>query len=249
MASIKKLFIKYSPDWLFALMWNNIKYRNGVSISRSGNKDWMVSNGYTLISPTPKYTSVGMNKFKEKFEKYFPINKGDVCIDVGACIGDTTVPMLILTGSTGIVYAVEPDSLNIEYLKLNTKRYNNMVIIDKAVWTNDYGKELFLYDTLSGHSLLSRYNKKGSVFVHTDTLDNMFRDSKLDFAKIDIQGAEIDVLSSSNRFLSRVNKLVVECHYNTGIKSNTKDEVIAILEPQYNNVRYSPEYNTVYAWR
>jgi FkbM family methyltransferase len=243
------LFTKYSSDWFFAFIWNIAKKKSGVKIHKIGHYMWSIDNGYSLLSPTAKYTSVGLKPFSDKFEKYFKINSGDVCLDVGSCIGDTTLPMLIKTGDSGHVYAVEPDKLNIEYLELNTIKYHNFTLIPKAIWADDKGKELFMYDTLSGHSLLSKYNKKGSVKIQTDTLDKLFNGIKIDFAKIDIQGAEIDVLSMSDMFLCNVNKLVVECHYNTGLKENTKDDVITILKKHYKFVYYAGEYNTVYAWR
>jgi len=51
-----------------------------------------------LLSPTPKFLSVKLREFEDRMERFFKIEKGDVVLDVGACIGDTTVLNLTKTG-------------------------------------------------------------------------------------------------------------------------------------------------------
>jgi len=81
---------------------------------------WLIQKGgITLVSPTPKFLGFGLRDFEMRFERFFKIEPSETALDVGACIGDTTVPMPIKTGFTGKVIAVEPHPLNIKYLKLN----------------------------------------------------------------------------------------------------------------------------------
>jgi len=54
--------------------------------------------------------------------------------------------------------------------------------------------------------------------VSCDTLDNIVGDRKIDFAKIDVQGAEVQVLEGGARFLRTARKLVVETHDQYNVK-------------------------------
>ena len=47
------------------------------------------------------------------------VKENDICVDLGANIGYTTLFMLDKVGSSGHVYAIEPDSHNINILKSN----------------------------------------------------------------------------------------------------------------------------------
>jgi len=55
--------------------------------------------------------------------------------------------------------------------------------------------------------------------VQTDTLDRLFPDDKFDLIKVDVQGAELDVLKGGTNLVSRASALLLECavsNYNAG---------------------------------
>jgi len=106
------------PDGMFAFL-TNLRNRklcgDDIQIVHKGN-DWEITRGeIRLLSYTPKMTSFGMNHFADKFERYFEVEKGDKCLDVGACIGDTTIPMGIKS-QCGEIIAIEPEPRNFRYL-------------------------------------------------------------------------------------------------------------------------------------
>ncbi|MEM3448731.1 MAG: hypothetical protein QXQ64_05175 [Candidatus Bathyarchaeia archaeon] len=74
-----------------------------------------------LLSPTPKFLGFGFKQFTNKFERFFKIEKGETVADIGACIGDTTLPMCVKAGADVKIFAVEPHPVNVSYLKLNLK--------------------------------------------------------------------------------------------------------------------------------
>lgn len=125
------------PNWLFPSISNfyyALSSKEKVQIRKSEN-GWLVQKGeMELLSPTPKFIGFGLKDFENKFERFFKIEKGDTVLDAGACIGDTTVPMAIKTGSTGKVIAVEAYPLNIPYLEHNLSSFSNVEIIRKALW-------------------------------------------------------------------------------------------------------------------
>src|SRR5207249_11402124 len=52
------------------------------------------------------------------FKKF--IRQGDMAIDIGANIGDTTVPMAIAAGKEGLTLAFDPNPYVFEILKINS---------------------------------------------------------------------------------------------------------------------------------
>lgn len=55
--------------------------------------------------------------------------------------------------------------------------------------------------------------------LQTDTLDRLFPDDKFDLIKIDVQGAELDVLKGGANLVGRASALLLECavsNYNDG---------------------------------
>ena len=251
--SLKSKLIEICPDAIFAKLYTAYNKR-GIKIQRSfipTYESWLITGDeFALVSPTARFTSVSMKEFEAKFEPYFKIEKGDVCLDVGACIGDTTFPIALKTGSSGHVYAVEPNKLNIEYLEINTKFFPYVETYELAVWKEKGSVTFHEHSTPTGHSLIPLSLRKTETIVQTDTLDNLFKDVVFDFAKIDVQSAEVEVLSGATEFLKTTRKLVVECHHD--YKNELKDThktVFRILNRHYSNVMYSEKYNLCYAWR
>jgi FkbM family methyltransferase len=248
---MKSWFIKKCPDWLFVPISNTyyaLSSKEKVKITKVNDK-WLAQKGeIKLLSPTPKFLGFGLNVFENKCERFFKIENGDTVLDVGACIGDTTIPMAIKTGSTGKVIAVEPHPTNIEYLKLNLKEFRDVEIIDKAVW-NEKGTIRFnVHDTPTGHSIIPHKERSSYIEVQCDTLDNMFADRKIDFAKIDAQGAEVQVLEGGVRFLRTTRKLIVETHDHYDEKRRTFPRVIKILTENGYETRLTMGF-IVHAWK
>jgi len=202
---------------------------------------WIIQkDGMSLISPTPKFIGFGIKEFENRFEKFFKIDKGNVCLDVGACIGDTTVPMMIKTGRNGFVIVIEPDTTNIKFLEQNLKQRDVLfTIIKKAVWNKKGTIKFNIHKTPTGHSIIDGDNRNEFVEVECDTLDNLLEGrGHIDFAKIDVQGAEVEVLEGAQQFLEQVPKLVVETHDRKNLNKRTYPKVIEMLEAKRYDIKY-----------
>jgi FkbM family methyltransferase len=211
---------------------------------------WLVQKGeIKLMSPTPKFLGFGLKEFANKCERFFKIESGDTTLDVGACIGDTTVPMALKTGPTGKLIAVEPHPLNVKYLRLNLANFDNVEIVEKALWNETATISFHVHSTPTGHSIIAAKERDGKVDVSADTLDNLFGNRQIDFAKIDVQGAEAQVLEGGDRFLKTIRKLAVETHSRYDIHARTYPKVIEILRNYDFKIRFAEDNGVVYAWR
>lgn len=191
-------------------------------------------------------TSMGLVHFQEKFEKYFFIEQGDTCLDIGACIGDTTIPMSLRSyhpKAPGKIIAFEPNSLNYHYLKknLHNEGISPNMIFNRAISGNKDDKivRLNLCKSITGHSIIEGKDRKAGVtYANAITLNYITKNlaKKIDFAKIDVQGAETEIFKEGDLFLANCKKLVVETH-NTE-HGNTKDETVKYLLPYFSKIRF-----------
>ena len=125
------------------------------------------------------------------------LKEGSTAIDVGANIGDLTVPLARAVGATGRVYAVEsnPENFNVLCANLalnslrNTKPINAFVATSENVDTGSpgWGKYAYVGDVWKPQ------------FLALDSLDL----EACDLIKVDVDGKELEVLRSGEMQIER----------------------------------------------
>jgi FkbM family methyltransferase len=250
-----KQFNKFAPDWLFVPVYNKLLSKQRRAIILKVQPTWLNKECYlikgcdlSLYSPTPKFFPYETAEWERKFEKYFKIQKGWTCVDIGACIGDTAIPLAMKLNNTGKLIVVEPDPINAVYLQANLQPYHNVEIMQLGIWKEPAEIVLHTHKAPTGHSIIPNKERNGTVKVQVRTLDDLFWRGA-DFAKIDIQGAELYVFEQAGRFLHNTNHLIVEAHNKTRQHGKTHGAIISALREHYNHIRYEEQFNLVYAWR
>jgi len=135
------------------------------------------------------------------------INEGDTVIDCGAHIGSFT--RLALANKANVI-AIEPEEKNFELLKINTEGQENLKLVNVLLWT---GKDVaFKVDPKRGE--LNKIDGDGVMqpSVKLDDLITKFKVEKIDLLKMDIEGAEYEVLYNF-KHLKLVEQLTMEWHY------------------------------------
>jgi FkbM family methyltransferase len=134
------------------------------------------------------------------------LNRGDVCIDLGAHIGFFTLLMAQCVGSEGAVWAFEPSpQVRTRLLRnLALNRVNNVTVREEAVAEVE-GKRIFCRgpdDHSSLGSLRSLKLSKGSFEVRTCRLSSCLPGSLWPrLIKMDIEGAEYLALQGMSELL------------------------------------------------
>jgi FkbM family methyltransferase len=134
------------------------------------------------------------------------IKEGGVVIDVGANIGYYTLIFADLVGEGGRVFAFEPDPDNFALLVKNVEAngYQNVVLVQKAI-SNETGKiRLYLCkDNKGDHRIYDSHDDRESIEVEAVRLDDYFKDydRRINFVKMDIQGAEGGAVKGASELL------------------------------------------------
>jgi len=143
------------------------------------------------------------------------IQKGDIVLDIGANIGYYTLIAARLVGPEGKVFAFEPDPMNFNLLKKNVEMngYRNVVLVNKAVASKTEKLRLFLSEeNKADHRIYDSHDGRLSIEIDAIRMDDFLADSdgRIDFIKMDIQGAEggavqgMPILLEKNRRLKMV---------------------------------------------
>jgi FkbM family methyltransferase len=140
-------------------------------------------------------------------------------VDVGANIGWYTLLAATKVGTEGRVLAFEPEPENcrllLESIRLNG--FRNVVLMQTCLY-NKKGRNVLWLDpeNLGAHSLIkdSYLERQKSIEVDTNTLDDALTElaiNYVDVLKIDVEGAEPQVLEGAERLIKKgVNHIMME---------------------------------------
>ncbi|MGJ5180424.1 FkbM family methyltransferase [Bradyrhizobium oligotrophicum] len=143
------------------------------------------------------------------------IRRGDIVCDIGANKG-SFLYWLARWSAPGRVIAFEPQPDLAEGLARLCRRFSldNVVVEPRAVYSCTSRKTLFVPDGHQpGASLLQPAERSRTIAVQTVALDDYLpATGHVSAIKIDVEGAELDVLRGARRTLRRCRPLiVVEC--------------------------------------
>lgn len=161
-------------------------------------------NGLSFYFP-----SVPEDDVMDAYTYWYKPKAGDVVWDAGAHAGATTYFLAQMVGAAGRVYAFEPDESNWSYLRRNLElhRAENVTLVKDAL-AGETGSAQFQMDgTMSaGIAEYLVYSGPGQVrTVPTVTLEEACRrcGQVPAYIKMDIEGAEVAVLSRAGEFLRK----------------------------------------------
>jgi FkbM family methyltransferase len=134
------------------------------------------------------------------------ITPGDVVFDLGANVGAYTVLFAQWTGDSGRVFAFEPAPeprlALIEMLRANGIGHRVSVLADAVSASS--GRASFNANGSDGANRLLPDHAPDSLAVNTTTVDEFCERMNVlpDFIKVDVEGAELDVLRGARRTIA-----------------------------------------------
>lgn len=214
---------------------------------------------YKKLRNTPRFKEVSLSFFNKKIKvpdsaslvflnreifgqeiyKFNTKKENPTIIDCGANIGMSLIYFKKLYPNAKII-AFEPDKKIFDYLKYNVNSFafKDINLINKGLWEEETILK-FYSEGADGGRLAKGTDKKKLIEIETVKLSPYLKNTEVDFLKIDIEGAETEVLLECQNELKNVKNIFIEYHSFTK-QTQTLSTILNILEK--NNFRYYIEH-------
>jgi FkbM family methyltransferase len=171
--------------------------------------------------PSPTFgIDMLLGRYETEVSRYLQqvLKPGMTVLDIGAHVGFYTLAAARMVGPEGMVYAFEPEPENFAVLQENVKAngYGNVRLVNKAV-TNQRGKVEF-YVSAQGNDRHSIFRSgrpsrmESRIVVEATSIDEFLEAEswpRVDFVKMDIEGAEPGAIAGMHKLLARCQTLTL----------------------------------------
>lgn len=139
------------------------------------------------------------------------LQPGMHCLDIGANFGVYALAMATRVGPAGVVFAFEPSASTAAFLRESVARngFAQLQVVQAAVSDAEGTVRLSGADAACRHIAS---NGEAGEFVSAVTLDGWYgrqRPERVDFVKIDVEGAEPAVVAGGHTFLRACDPLIM----------------------------------------
>lgn len=225
---------------------NNLEYDaslRGFWLKNDTNYLFLVKKPYFNFSKKNLYKSINDIYCKN----YIP-SDGDIIIDVGAGIGTETLYFHEHIGENGWIYSVEAsrdscNKLNALCIKNNIKNSFNFNIA-----ISNFNGEIWLEET-ENFEVNQINNIQKGIKINCFTLDQFVMDNnikKIDLLKVNIEGAELEMIDGMKEVIKITNNIAVSCHdFLFEEKRNIKEKMINFLNANGFELSFNQSGNKV----
>jgi FkbM family methyltransferase len=144
--------------------------------------------------------------------------RGDAVIDAGACLGDSALAFATSVGNSGEVHSFEPIPAQAAVFEKNRSRNEHVadrIHLHPFALSDKDGERLTFTDGGAG----AHPSAEGPVEVRTTTIDEMVKKGQIrrvDFLKMDIEGAEFSALNGASETIRRFGpRLAISIYHST----------------------------------
>jgi len=175
------------------------------------------------------FLGVYQEMFIDEIYKFNSKNFSPVIIDCGSNIGLSILYFKQLYPTAKIIgFEADPDIYNILYNNISIFGHNDVELINKAVWTKEGYIE---FQVEGGASGMITDNSGAENVIRLPSIrlkDTLRQFETIDFLKVDIEGAEYDVIQDCQEELHRAHHLFIEYH-SMDNKDQQLSELLTIL--------------------
>ena len=186
---------------------------------------YVPKHNYNIYCPLNKEDFIVMTRHEDDIIERFLPKQGDIVVDIGAHMGRYTIIGAKRVGAQGKVVAIEAHPGNFEMLNRNIKlnQLTNVIPLNYAVYSKETKIKLYLPEVESGYTIYNTIMSNRArtedkfVEVNANTLDYILQSkgiTDVNWIKIDVEGAEFEVLKGAHNVLSNSKdiSLLIEVH-------------------------------------
>jgi len=227
---LERIYHIFNNMYIFNKSKNKINSKMGLSFNEiSRLKDYprmrrgeaIFFNQNFIFSNSGSFLHSVEEIFKDEVYKFKTDSKRPYIIDCGANIG-VSIYYFVRNYPNCRVLAFEPDHEIFKILVDNTKQIgdkSSIILKEEAVWIQDTKLEFFSEGGLAG-SLVTDFAKNDNIIKINAINFKNYLNEKIDFLKIDIEGAENELIFDIKDNLHYVENLFLEYH---GIKNQKQN--------------------------
>ena len=188
-----------------------------------------------------------MNTFDEVFKRNSygrSLAKGQEWVDLGGHGGFFAVRALM--AGAKFVHSYEPHPGNRKLYSLNCRGWPCECLAQAVVAPKSSARSVTLHvaanpKNTSRHSIVP-VRGRARVHVRTSvTLDDVLqKHTRANAVKMDIEGAELDILEANIKFPARIKTLVFEYSFSHDVSVKRFKKIIKLLKSQFSRVKYPP---------
>jgi FkbM family methyltransferase len=171
------------------------------------------AEGYPIqlfIRPSGVFTQLLLQQYRcQTQDRIIEVERGDTVIDAGGCYGDTALYFAHKAGSDGKVFSFEfmPDNIEVfkRNLQLNPELASRIQIVENPLWSSSRQK-LFIEGTSPAAHVTPHPKDLTARQIETLCIDDLVNAkglNKVDFIKMDIEGAELAALNGAQATIRR----------------------------------------------
>lgn len=157
---------------------------------------------------------VVISAFSRRYYDIVRVRKGETVVDIGAHIGTFTIRAAKKVGNKGRVIALEPEpsAWRILITNIQLNRLSNIFTLNCACDIKSGIVKLFIHE-YTGSSIVFPSNKFiEAKAINLDGLVKLLKLSKIDYLKINAEGAELRILKGMSQWW-KVQKVIVAAHH------------------------------------
>jgi FkbM family methyltransferase len=234
------------PGWLFSLpTWESYCRRLTTAVAIDPDRVLCRTLARYKMYVSPKDNGLGPHLMLDGYWEAWntrvmaeTVKPGMVCIDAGANIGYFTVLMADLAGPTGKVVAAEPIPATRSLLQQNidVNGFGNFTTVTGDAFGAEAGQvNLFVPPGEPKNALIldvDTYSDWEKHSVPVTPIDDLGLD-RVDFVKIDVEGAEMDVWRGMQKTLDRNPQITIMMEVNCARYPNEAPAFLRDIEARF----------------
>jgi FkbM family methyltransferase len=195
---------------------------------------------------------VGEHFYNREYENIIDIEENDIVVDVGFNYG--IFSLFALYNKAKKIYGFEPNKDIYNKIKNIYPEKDKVEIFNYAI--SDQNKKIIFYsteDTVASSITMPIFDSKSYEVQCINLYDFIIENNieKIDFLKIDCEGEEYRIFESiPDSIFSKIKKVMVEFHFNDGVKINILIDKLNRLNFEWYfsfNVNYNSDGGLIFA--
>ncbi|MBL8213389.1 MAG: FkbM family methyltransferase [Bryobacterales bacterium] len=206
--------------------------------STSGRPFWLRDGGKDMSAERLLEFVLAEQAWLSEIAQEYTVKPGDVVMDVGAHVG-TFGDDALRRGASKVIM-IEPDPMNVECIRRNFAKElaeGKVVLLAEGAWDTESTLEFNTGVANSGTgSFVVKEISGKTIAVRVRPIDAMLRDAgvtKLDFVKMDIEGAERHALAGARQTLAKFKPRLMLDAYHLTDDDEVLPKLITSIHPQY----------------